>query len=151
MDCSHRKPPSGTPVTQNKPHRSHHARSSSRHHSDDRDRQSQSRSHSHYRKHYSLSHHDSHRCHSKSQTRIDAATTGAAHNNLTQPIETTAIDLTATHHTDHIADHPHIEALQVIDPEITVDHIHDHPIDLQAMNLADQIHILAGQEEDHIP
>ena len=61
-----------------------------------------------------------------------------------------ATDLTVTLHTSHIADHPNIEALQVIDPEITGDHIHDHPIDLQDMNLTNQIHIPAGQE-DHIP
>ena len=49
-----------------------------------------------------------------------------------------------THHIGHIADHPNMEALQVIDPKMTVDHIHDHPTDLQDMNLADQIHIPAG-------
>ena len=48
MDCPHKIPPSGTTVTHNKPHRSHHARSSLRHHCDDRDRQSQSRSQSHF-------------------------------------------------------------------------------------------------------
>ena len=81
-------------------------------------------------------------------TGIDAATTGAAHDNLTPPIEATATDLTMTHHTDHITDHPHIEALQVIDPEITVDHIHDHPTDLQGTNHVDQVHNPAGQEEN---
>ena len=38
MDCPHRIPPSGTPVTHHKPHRSHHARLSLRHHHDNRDR-----------------------------------------------------------------------------------------------------------------
>ena len=84
-------------------------------------------------------------------TGIDATTTGAAHNNLTQPIGVTAIDLSATHHINHITDHPHIDDFQVIDPKIAVDHIHNQPIDLQDMNLANQIHIPAGQEEDHIP
>ena len=70
-------------------------------------------------------------------TGIDAATTGATHNDLTPHIEATAIDLTMTHHIDHITDHPHIEALQVINPEITVGHIHDHPTDLQGMSHID--------------
>ena len=48
------------------------------------------------------------------KTSIDASTTGAVHYDLTQ-------------HTGHIADHPNIEALWVIDPKITVDHIHDRP------------------------
>ena len=39
-------------------------------------------------------------------TGIDAATRGAAHNNLPPPIEATAINLTTTHHIDHITDHP---------------------------------------------
>ena len=60
-------------------------------------------------------------------TRID---TGAAHDDLAPPIEATAINLTTTHHINHIADHPHIEALQVINPEIAVVHIQDHPTDL---------------------
>ena len=77
-------------------------------------------------------------------TEIDATTTEAAHNNLAQPTEDTATNLAITHHTSHIADHPNIKALQVIDPEITVDHIHDHPTDPQGMNLADQIPTPAG-------
>ena len=44
-------------------------------------------------------------------TRIDAATTEAVHDDLTQPAEDTATDLTVIHHTSHIADHPHITAL----------------------------------------
>ena len=83
-------------------------------------------------------------------TRIDKATTGAVHNNLIQPTEETTTNLTMTLHTSHIADHPNIKALQDINPEITLDHIHNHPVALQDMNLANQIHIPAGQE-DHIP
>ena len=49
-------------------------------------------------------------------TGIYATTTGAAHNDLTQPTEDTATDLAMTHCTGHIADHPNIKALQVIDP-----------------------------------
>ena len=67
-------------------------------------------------------------------TGIDTATTGAVHDDLV-----------------HIADHPNIKVLQVINPRIIVDHIHDHPIAIQDMNLANQIHIPAGQEEDHVP
>ena len=77
-------------------------------------------------------------------TGIDVATIGAVHDNLTQPTDDTATDLTVTLHTSHTTDHPNIEAPQVIDPKIPVDHIHDHPTDLQDMNLANQIHIPVG-------
>ena len=83
-------------------------------------------------------------------TGIDAATTEAACNDLTQPMGATAIDLTMTRHINHITDHHHIEDLQVIDPKIAVDHIHDHAVDLQDMNLADEIHT-PERQEDHIP
>ena len=73
-------------------------------------------------------------------TGIDAATTEAAHDDLSQPKEDTAKDLAMTHCTSHIADHPHITPLWVTDPKITVCHTHDHPTDLQGMNHADQIH-----------
>ena len=55
-----------------------------------------------------------------------------------------------THHTDHIADHPNIKAHKVIDQEITVGHIHEHPTDPQGMNCADQVHTPAGQKEGYI-
>ena len=71
-------------------------------------------------------------------------TIGAAHDDLTQPTEDTFTDLTMTHCTGHIANHPNIEALQVIGPEVTVDHIHDHLMDFQGMNLTDQIYTQAG-------
>ena len=77
-------------------------------------------------------------------TRIDTTITGAAHNKLTQPTEDTATDLTMTHCTGHTPNNPSIKALHVIDPEITVDHIHAHPTDLQDMILTDQIHTPAG-------
>ena len=70
--------------------------------------------------------------------------------NLASLIETTAIDFAVTHHINHITDHPLIEAPQVINPEITVGHIHDHPADLQGMNHVDQVHNPAGQDENHI-
>ena len=81
-------------------------------------------------------------------TGIDATTTGAVHNDLTQPTEDTATNLTMTHHIGDITDDYKIKALQVIDPEIAIDHIHNHLTDLQDMNLAIQIHIPAGQEEE---
>ena len=129
MDCPHKIPPSETPVIHHKLPRSHHIRSSSKHHCEERDRRSQSRSQFHFQKHCSLSHHDSNRCHSKDG--IDAATIGAAHDNCTSLIEATAINLTVTHQIYHIADHPHIEVLQLINPEITIDHTHNHPTNLQ--------------------
>ena len=85
------------------------------------------------------------------KTGIDAATTGAAHEDLASPIEATTIDLTMTHHIDNIADHLHIEAIQVINPEIAVGHIHDYPTDHQGMSHEDQVHNPAGQKENHIP
>ena len=63
-------------------------------------------------------------------TGIDTATTGGAHDDCTPPIEATAISLTVTHHINYITDHPHIEAIQVINPKITVGHIHDSHTDL---------------------
>ena len=84
-------------------------------------------------------------------TEIDMTTIGAVHDDLAQPTEDTATDLTMTLHTCHIADHPNIKTLQVINPMIVVDNIHDHPIDLQDMYHANQIHIPVGQEVNHIP
>ena len=84
-------------------------------------------------------------------TGIDMASTGAVHNNHAPPIGPTAIDLTMTHHIDHIADHPHIEVLQLINPEIAVGHIHDHPTDLQSRMHIDQVHTPADHVEDHTP
>ena len=77
-------------------------------------------------------------------TGIDTATTELAHNNLSQPTEDTATDLTVTHCTGHITDHPHITTLWVINPEITVGHTHDYLTSHQGMNQADQIHTPAG-------
>ena len=64
--------------------------------------------------------------------------TGAAHNDLTQPTEDTATYRTMTLLSSHIAGDSNTEGLQVINPAITVDHIHDHPTDVQDMNLTDQ-------------
>ena len=70
-------------------------------------------------------------------TGIYAATTGAVHDDCTPPKEATAIDLTVTHHIDHIADLPPIEVLHLINPEITVDHTHNHPTNLQGRTHTD--------------
>ena len=85
-----------------------------------------------------------HRGHSDNNTRIDSTTTGAPHDDLTQPPEDMATDLAMTHCTGHIANYSNIEALQIIDPEITVDHIHNHPTNPQGMNLTNQTHTSAG-------
>ena len=82
-------------------------------------------------------------------TGINAATTGAAHDDHAPPIEPTAIDLTMSHHIHHITDHPHIENLQLTNPEITVDHTHNHPTDTQGRTNTDQVHIPADHEENH--
>ena len=66
------------------------------------------------------------------------------------PIEDTAIDLTMTHHINYITDHPHIEVLQLTNPEINVDHTHGYPTDLQGKTRTDQVHIPAGYKENHI-
>ena len=58
---------------------------------------------------------------------IITATPGVAHDSHAPYTEITAIDPTATHHTDPTADHPHIEVLKLTTPEIIVDHIHIHP------------------------
>ena len=60
-------------------------------------------------------------------TGIDATTIGAAHNDHAPPIDATATDLAMTHHINCVADHPHIEVLQLTNPEIAGDHAHDHP------------------------
>ena len=78
-------------------------------------------------------------------TRTDAATIGAAHDDHGPPIEATAIDLTVTCCIDLIADHPHIEVLQLI----AVAHTHDHPTNLQGRTHTDQVPILANHEENH--
>ena len=82
-------------------------------------------------------------------TRIDTATIGAVHDNHTPPIEATAINLFMICHINHIADHPHIEVLQLINPEIAVDHTHDHPRNLQGRTHTDQVHIPADHQEKH--
>ena len=83
-------------------------------------------------------------------TGINAATTGAAHNDHTPPIEAAATNLTVTYHIDHIAHHPHIEVLQLTNPEIAVvDHTHNHPTDLQGKTCTYHVHIPADHEEEN--
>ena len=80
---------------------------------------------------------------------INAATTRAAHDNHAPPIEATNIDPTATHHINHISDHPHIEVLQLTNPEIAVDHTPDLPTNLQGRTHTDQVHIPVDHEGNH--
>ena len=68
---------------------------------------------------------------------LDAVTTGAAHDDLTQHTEDTATDLTIAHCTGYITDHPNIKVHQVTNLKITVGLIHNHATDLQGMNCAD--------------
>ena len=82
-------------------------------------------------------------------TRINAATNGAAHNAHAPPIEATAINLTATHHINHTTVHPHIEVLQLTTPEITLDHAHDHLTNLQGKTCTDQVSIQTDHEANH--
>ena len=80
---------------------------------------------------------------------IIIATTGAAHNTHAPPIGVTALDPVTKHHVDHITDHPHIEVLWLTTPEVTVDHAHDQPTNLQVETCTDQIHIPADHEANH--
>ena len=75
---------------------------------------------------------------------IIAATPGVAHDAHAPHIEITTINSAMTHHTDLIADHPHIEVLQLTTPEIIVDHIHVHPTNLQGKICTGHIHIPAN-------
>ena len=84
-------------------------------------------------------------------TEIDAAITGAAHNDHASPIEATAIGLTTTCHINHNTDHPHIEVLQLINPVIAVGPIHVHHATLQGRTHIDQVHTPADHEENHTP
>ena len=64
-------------------------------------------------------------------------------------IEVRAIKLTATHHIDLIADHPHIEVLQLTTPEFAVDHTLDHPTSLQGECHTDWVHSLMDHVANH--
>ena len=77
---------------------------------------------------------------------ITAATLGVAHD--THPPHT-AIDPTMTHHTDLIADHRHIEILNLTTTEIVVDHVHIHPTNPQGKLHTDNIHIPANHKANH--
>ena len=70
-------------------------------------------------------------------TKMDAAITEAAEDNLAPPTEDTATDFAMTPLTNHIADHPNTEALQATDPNIIVGHTHNHPVGIQVMNCID--------------
>ena len=81
--------------------------------------------------------------------RMISATPGVAHDAYAPLIAVTAIDFLTTHHIDFITDHLHIEALWLTTPEITVDHAHDHPTNLQGENCTGQIHIPADHEANY--
>ena len=151
MDYPHRVPPSRTPVTHHKTDKGHHARLSLMHHCEDWDRQSQSRLQSHYQSHHSLSHHNSHRGCSRSQHQDRCSHHRSSSWWSCSANRDTVTDLTVTHCTGHIADHPHITALRVINPQISAGDTYDHPTNLQGMNHTDQTHIPARWEESHIP
>ena len=70
----------------------------------------------------------------------------ASHDADAPTIEVIATNPTATHGTDQIADHPCIEVLQLTTPEITVDHTHNHPTNLQGETCTGHIHIPADHE-----
>ena len=74
-------------------------------------------------------------------TGINAVTTGAAHNDHTPPIEATAIDLAMTQHVNHITDHPHIDVLQLTNPESTLTTI--------LLIFKEKVHLSADHEENH--
>ena len=146
-------PPLGTPANhhQPRPHRSHHARSSSRHHPEDRERQSHSRSDHNLiftdiTAQVVMIHKEATPGHDMG---IIAATQGLAHNAHTLNIEITAIDPTTTHPTELITDHPHIEVLQLTTAEIEVDHPHIHPKNLQGEIHTGHIHIPADHKANH--
>ena len=80
---------------------------------------------------------------------IITATLEVAHNAHAPHVEITAINPAVTHHTNHITDHPHMEVLQLTTPEITVDHTHDHPTNLQGTTCTDHIHIPGDHEANH--
>ena len=77
---------------------------------------------------------------------IIAATQGVAHDTHAPHIGLTAIDPTVTHHTNLTTDHPHTEVLQLTTPETVVDHIHNHPTNLQGEICTGHNHIPADQE-----
>ena len=82
---------------------------------------------------------------------ITTATPGVAHDAHTSHIEITAIDPTAAHHTDLIADHPYTEFLQLTTPEIIVNHVHIHPTSPQGEIHKGHIHIPANHNANHTP
>ena len=81
--------------------------------------------------------------------KIIIATIVVAYDTCTPLIEVTAIDLIVTHHINHITDAPHIEVLQLTTPEITADHAHNHPTNLQGETDTDQVHIATDHEANH--
>ena len=80
---------------------------------------------------------------------IITATQGVAHDAHIPHIEITVINPAVTHHTNLIADHPHIKVPQLTTPEIIVYHIRIHPTNPQGEICTGHIHISAGHEANH--
>ena len=152
MECPHRIPPLGTPAKhhQYKPHNSHHVRSSSRHHHEDRDRQIVPGEN-----HISIDttaqvimiHIEVIPGHNIG---IIATTPGVAHNAHVLHTGVIAINLALTHHINHTADHLHTETHHHPTPETDIAHIHTH-----LTNPQDEIHIVhthtpVDHEANHI-
>ena len=98
MDCLHKIPPSGTPAQHHKAHRNCHARLSSKHGQEDRERRDRSRSQSTYSRHHSSSHRDLHRGHSRSQQEMGTAAIEAAQD---YPIQYTEASCRTCHDAPH--------------------------------------------------
>ena len=146
MDCPHRIPPSGTPEHHHRPksHSSCHTRSTLCHYHKDRYRSSQSRSQSHPHRYNSKSHHNSYRGHSRSCNKDNSNTTGVVHNAHTQPLTHIIFTMTL-----HIADHLHIEALQLT-PGITADYALDQHTNPPRKPCTDLHYIPADHKAKHI-
>ena len=133
MDCPNKIPPSGTSANhyQPRPHRSHHARSSSRHCYEEREM-----SQPHHHRHCSSNCHDPYiEAALDHDIGIIAIITGVAHNAPIPHTGVIAIDHTMTLHIDHTTDHPHTEAHHTT-PEMEACCVHVHPT-----NLYNEIHI----------
>ena len=80
---------------------------------------------------------------------IIAVSPGVSHDAHAPHIEITVIDPTMTHHTDLIADHPHIAVPQLTTREILVDHIHVLPTIPKGEIHIGHTHIPADHKANH--
>ena len=151
MDCPHRIPPLGTPAKhhQPRPHKNCHTRSCSRHHLEDRDRQSHSRSQSHFTDIAAQVFMIHIKATPGHDTVITATTPEVAHDAHAPHTEITAIDPATTHHINSTADHPHTEVPQPTTPEIKVDPAHIHSTNPPGEICTGHIHIPADHKATH--